>query len=80
MAGTPPTRPQTPESACAKRRRALVVAILFLAVAATGSITHILAGTPSTAAVMCVMWFNASYQWNWWMILNERCRNLEQAQ
>jgi hypothetical protein len=80
MPGTLPTSPRTPESAYAKRRRFFVASILSVTAAAFISVGFALSGSPLTGAVMPVMWFNASIQWCYWMILCERCRNLEQAQ
>jgi hypothetical protein len=80
MAGTLSNGPQSPDAAFAKRRRAAVVAILTVIVAAMMSVSHILAGSPLSSVAMCLAWFSACFQCSWWMILNERCRNIEQAQ
>ena len=79
MAGISPTPPM-PALAYAKRRRAAVVAILTVVVAALTCVSHIMADRPSTAAVMCLAWFSASIAYSNWNMFNERCRNLEQAQ
>ena len=80
MAGTLSNGPRSPQAAYLKRRLCFIAALLSVLTAVLESVVYIMIGTPALAAVMCFMWFNASVQCSLWMILSERCRNLEQAQ